>query len=74
MDGGLNLDNIELAVESGANCIVAGSSIFKAKDRKEVITQMKAAFVKKEWGDDNWLNNKLEESGNSPKFIKQKKA
>lgn len=48
MDGGLNLDNIELAVESGANCIVAGSSIFKAKDRKEVITQMKAAFGKKE--------------------------
>ena len=29
VDGGINVDNVELALESGANVIVAGSAVFK---------------------------------------------
>lgn len=32
VDGGITLDNISLVTECGANVIVAGSSVFKAKD------------------------------------------
>lgn len=34
VDGGLGVDTIQVAAESGANCIVAGSSVFGAADRK----------------------------------------
>ena len=34
VDGGLTIDNVQMAAENGANCIVAGSSIFGAKDRE----------------------------------------
>lgn len=30
--------------QAGANCVVAGSSIFKAPDRKKTIANMKAAI------------------------------
>ena len=29
MDGGINADNVKLALEAGANVIVAGSAVFK---------------------------------------------
>ena len=29
VDGGINLDNVEAAVDAGANIIVAGSAVFK---------------------------------------------
>lgn len=34
VDGGLNEETTKLAAGYGANCIVAGSSIFNAQDRK----------------------------------------
>jgi ribulose-phosphate 3-epimerase len=34
VDGGLGKDTIEMAADAGANVIVAGTSIFGAKDRK----------------------------------------
>lgn len=43
VDGGLNQETTKLAALAGANCIVAGSSIFGAKDRKEAITKIKNA-------------------------------
>jgi ribulose-phosphate 3-epimerase len=37
VDGGINPDTAKLCVNAGANVLVAGSDIFKAKDRKERI-------------------------------------
>lgn len=44
VDGGINTENIKIVAENGANCIVAGSSIFGAKDRKEAIQTMKESI------------------------------
>lgn len=33
VDGGISLENIGVSAESGANCFVAGSSIFGAENR-----------------------------------------
>ena len=41
VDGGINLDNISKVVKAGADVIVAGSAIFKSKDCKETVIQMK---------------------------------
>ncbi len=41
VDGGLTAENIHLATEAGANVIVAGSAIFKAKKPRGVITAMR---------------------------------
>ena len=41
VDGGLNEETTKLAASHGANCIVAGSSIFGAQDRKEAIGRIK---------------------------------
>jgi ribulose-phosphate 3-epimerase len=41
VDGGISLDTIEMAAKNGANSFVAGSAIFGAKDKKEVIRKMK---------------------------------
>lgn len=37
VDGGINAETAKLVVEAGANVLVAGSSVFKAKDRKAAI-------------------------------------
>lgn len=37
VDGGINSDTIEIAGRNGANVFVAGTAIFKAKDKKEAI-------------------------------------
>ena len=41
VDGGLNEETVKIAAESGANCIVAGSSIYGSKDKKLTIHNMK---------------------------------
>ena len=43
VDGGINADNIGHCTSAGANIIVAGSSIFKAKKPRNVIASMKEA-------------------------------
>ena len=46
VDGGINADNVSLCTSAGANVIVAGSAIFKAKKPKVVISAMKQAAIK----------------------------
>lgn len=41
VDGGIGLSNIEACAKSGSNCIVAGTSIFLAKDPEEVINHFR---------------------------------
>lgn len=41
MDGGITPENAPALVEAGVDMLVAGSSIFKAKDRSQVIATMK---------------------------------
>jgi ribulose-phosphate 3-epimerase len=41
MDGGINVDTAALAREAGANNFVAGSAIFKAKDRAKAIAALR---------------------------------
>ncbi len=40
IDGGVNLENIKTVVESGANIIVAGNAVFRAKAPETVIKEM----------------------------------
>eukprot|EP00055_Hartaetosiga_balthica_P007338 m.25042 g.25042 ORF g.25042 m.25042 type:complete len:233 (+) comp5725_c0_seq1:156-854(+) len=46
VDGGLNLETIDIAAKAGANMIVAGSAVYKAKDPKFVIDTMRASVIK----------------------------
>ena len=41
VDGGINAENAPLAISAGANVIVAGSAIFKAKKPRSVISAIK---------------------------------
>ena len=41
VDGGLAPSTVELAVKAGANMIVAGSSVFKAEDKKSAMDTMR---------------------------------
>ncbi len=42
IDGGVGLQNAEKILQAGADVLVAGNSIFRADNPKEVITKMKA--------------------------------
>ena len=42
VDGGIKLDTIVPAAKAGANCFVAGTSVFKADDPQKMITDLKA--------------------------------
>ena len=46
VDGGINAQNVGLLTSAGANVIVAGSAIFKAKKPKAVIQEMKDTAAK----------------------------
>lgn len=41
VDGGVDLDNAERITKAGANVLVAGSSVFKAKDPSATIAELK---------------------------------
>jgi ribulose-phosphate 3-epimerase len=43
VDGGITAENVHLALDAGANVIVAGSSIFRSKTPSKVIKQMREA-------------------------------
>lgn len=45
VDGGINLSNIEECSIAGANCIVAGTSIFLAKDPEKVINHFRKTIL-----------------------------
>ena len=42
VDGGVNLETIDMVKNAGANVIVAGTAIFGAEDRKSVIDRFKS--------------------------------
>lgn len=42
IDGGITADNVAEVKAAGANVIVAGSAVFKAQDRAEMIAKLKA--------------------------------
>jgi ribulose-phosphate 3-epimerase len=44
VDGGITADNADLVKAAGANVLVAGSSVFKAKDRKSAIQALRNGF------------------------------
>ena len=41
-DGGINLGNVRMVVEAGANAIVVGSAVFGSPDPKEAVRSLKA--------------------------------
>ncbi len=44
MDGGINLSNVKLVVDSGTNVIVAGSAIFNFPNREKKILEFREKF------------------------------
>ncbi len=47
VDGGLGESNIETAAAAGANVIVAGTSVFRAKDRQAAVNKMRDAVQRR---------------------------
>ena len=43
VDGGINPETARLSIQSGANVLVAGTSIFHAKDYRQAITELRGA-------------------------------
>lgn len=41
IDGGINFDNVQSVIDAGANIIVAGNTVFTAKDKKEAIRRLR---------------------------------
>lgn len=48
VDGGINLNNVELLLEAGADIIVAGSSIFNSNDVTDTVKKFKEKFLNHE--------------------------
>lgn len=46
VDGGVNKDNAPYLVDAGADVLVAGSAVFKAKSPEEMISTLKSAQIK----------------------------
>ena len=46
VDGGINLETIVPSAKAGVDCCVAGTSVFKAEDRHQMIVDLKAAALK----------------------------
>lgn len=42
IDGGVDINNAKQLIDSGANVLVAGSSVYKAPNPKEMVAQLKA--------------------------------
>ncbi len=42
VDGGVNADNARTLIDAGADCLVAGSFVFKSEDPKETISNLKS--------------------------------
>ena len=40
IDGGINAETAALAIEAGANILVAGNAVFKAENRAEMIAAL----------------------------------
>ena len=60
VDGGLGPSTIDAAASAGANCIVAGSSVFGAPEPSEVIFILRKSV--EEAQQNSWSLNKLQES------------
>ncbi len=45
VDGGIDLDNVDLLLEAGVDIIVAGSSIFNSNDVTETVKKFKQKFL-----------------------------
>jgi ribulose-phosphate 3-epimerase len=43
VDGGINPETARLSIQSGANVLVAGTSVFHAKDYRQAITELRGA-------------------------------
>jgi ribulose-phosphate 3-epimerase len=41
VDGGISESTIQIAAESGANCFVAGSAVYKSKDPAQMILTLR---------------------------------
>jgi ribulose-phosphate 3-epimerase len=41
VDGGINAETAQLSVQNGANVLVAGTSIFRAKDYAKAIRELR---------------------------------
>ncbi|NLM84316.1 MAG: ribulose-phosphate 3-epimerase [Clostridiales bacterium] len=48
VDGGINVETARLCVEAGANVLVAGSAVFGAPDRADMIARLRGAAGKDE--------------------------
>jgi ribulose-phosphate 3-epimerase len=47
VDGGLSEKTVDQAADAGANVIVAGSAVYGAKDRADVIAKLREAVEKR---------------------------
>ncbi|SCU70583.1 ribulose-phosphate 3-epimerase, putative [Trypanosoma equiperdum] len=43
VDGSINLDTVNVVAAAGANCLVPGQAVFKAKDRRENVNKLRHA-------------------------------
>jgi len=43
VDGGINAETARLSIQNGANVLVAGTSIFHAKDYREAIRELRGS-------------------------------